>query len=274
MKKLRYAGIFLLFMAAVLKPTSGEAFNPASHIFIAELVFPESSPKIDLYYGSIAPDLALYAPEGEWLTAFQDTHKNFIDLSPAALSPAQKAFAQGWLTHNEEWGVDHYAHVDPGYLPIKAAMLINIARNQLGIDLHQEFAQFAVEVAVDILLKRDDPKLGEKLVEANLLRSREDRTLLVDVLVAKERKTDWVTLASKELTFRNLIGRYAAALALPSPSDKEALARLGVQLAQELYGITDFTQEQLLGLLNAAMDLCSDYRGIIDLAIAGIDKRK
>jgi hypothetical protein len=41
-----------------------------------------------------------------------------------------------------------------------------------------------------------------------------------------------------------------------------------------LYGITDFTQEQLLGLLNAAMDLCSDYRGIIDLAIAGIDKRK
>lgn len=218
--------------------------------------------------------MALYAPEGKWQTAFHDTHKDFIDLSPAALSPAQKAFTQGWLTHNEEWGADHYAHVDPGYLTIKAEMLIRVAKDHLGIDLHREFAQFAIEVAVDVLLKNDDPKLGEKLVEANLLRSQEGRKLLVDVLVGKERKTDWVTLASKELTFRNLVGRYAVALALPAPQDKEALAQLGVQLAKEMYGITDFTKEQLLGLLNAAIDLCGDYRGIIDLAIAGINKRK
>jgi hypothetical protein len=190
------------------------------------------------------------------------------------LSPAQEAFAQGWLTHNEEWGADHYAHVDPGYLVIKAEMLIKVAENHLAIYLHREFGQFAVEVAVDILLKNDDPKLGEKLVEANLFRSQEDRKLLIDVLVDKERKADWVTLASKELTFRNLVGRYATALALPTPQDKEALAQLGVQLAQEMYGITDFTKEQLLGLLNAAIDLCADYRGVIDLAIAGINKRK
>jgi hypothetical protein len=267
-------GIFLMFIIVSLKSTPVHAFNPATHIFIAERVFPESSHKIELYYGSIAPDLALYAPERKWLTAFHDTHKDFIDFSPAALSPAQEAFAQGWLTHNEGWGADHYAHIDPGYLIIKAETLIKVAENHLRIDLHPEFAQFAVEVAVDVLLKNDDAKLGEKLVEANLFRSQEDRKLLIDVLVDKERKTDWVTLASKELTFRNLVGRYATALALPTPQDKEALAQLGVQLAQEMYGITDFTKEQLLGLLNAAIDLCGDYRGIIDLAIAGINKRK
>ena len=64
----------------------------------------------------------------------------------------------GWLTHNEKdpWGADHYAHIDPGYIVKKAEGLSGI---------NAEFAHRAVEVAVDLLLKNEDPQLGRKAAE-------------------------------------------------------------------------------------------------------------
>jgi len=207
----RNASEYALAMGA----TFVQDFNSATHIYIAERVFPNWFNKIDLFYGSIAPDLALYVANPEkWPTAFGDTHYNYIDLRRYAWSSAQRAFAVGWLTHNEIWGADFYAHgLFPdynGYVNQKAKELKKIAKEKLEIDLDTEFAHFAIEVAIDLLLKwNDDSKLGEKLLEANLLRSWEDRNLLVRVLVWKERRTDWITLALRELTFRNLVGRYA-----------------------------------------------------------------
>jgi hypothetical protein len=68
------------------------------------------------------------------------------------------------------------------------------------------------------------------------------------------------------LTFRNLVGQYALALA----SGKEALVELAVQLAQETYGMqVEFHDVWLI--LNAAIGLCEgDYQGVIDSAIEGI----
>ena len=264
MKKLLKSGIFLMVMTLILGPTFVHSFNSATHIYIADQVFPNCIDKINLYYGSIAPDFALYVPEGEWLTAFNDTHYNFIDLGSFAWSRTQKAFAKGWLTHNEEWGADYYAHrVNPlddnecvsdgyyqGYVIEKACLL----STQLSNGIDAEFAHFVIEVAIDLLLKNDDPKLGEKLLGACLLRSWEDRNLLTNVLVWRGRVTDWGTLVSAELTFRNLVGRYAMAFALPSPHDKYALANLGVELAEEMYGMT-VTEEQLLFILEIALSL-------------------
>jgi hypothetical protein len=59
MKKLIKCGIFLLVLAAALGPSQLKAFNSATHIYIADHVFPFAFDKIDLYYGSIASDLSI-----------------------------------------------------------------------------------------------------------------------------------------------------------------------------------------------------------------------
>jgi hypothetical protein len=272
MKNLLKLGAILVFGILVLGPFTTHAFNSGTHLYIAEQVLQKCTQKIDLYYGSIAPDLSLYVAEPQnWPTSFEDTHYKYIDLRPYALGSKQKAFALGWLTHNEEWGADYYAHIKcpigngEGYVIEKAKIL----SSQTNLKL--EFAHYVIEVTIDLLLKNnDDHKLGEKLLLANLFRSWEDRNLLVKVLVLKEKNTDWFTLATTELTFRNLVNQYAMALVLPSPYDKEALAELGVQLAWEMYGIK-VTKEEVLYILEAAISLCEgDYKEVIEYTIGQI----
>lgn len=277
MKKILKSLLFLMIMTLTLGSNSVQAFNSATHLHIAERVFPNCTDKIDLYYGSIAPDLALYVAQlDKWPTAFDDTHYDYMDLRSGASSFTQMAFATGWLTHNEEWGADYYAHIDyppfaiggvkKGYVIAKAEEL------SLETGLPVDFAHYAIEVAIDLLLKKyDDPKLGAKLLVANWLRSYQDRHLLVKVLVWQTpRRTDWLTLVTAEWTFRSLVHRYAMALALQSPEDKAALAELGAQLASEMYEI-DVTAEEVRELLEVAVDLCEpDYKDVIDFTIQQI----
>lgn len=271
MRKLCRVIILLSIVTLILGPSISHAFNSATHIYIAEHVFPKCSLKTDLYYGSIAPDLALYASP-EWETSFDDTHYNFIDLRPSPWSPVQKAFAKGWLTHNEDWAADYYAHgVYPtykGYVNIKAAQLTAFYPEFAD---HHVFAHYIIEAAIDLLLKKQDPRLGEKLLKAALFRSWEDSLLMTKVLVWDEKATQWITLVSAELTFRNLVARYAWALALSNSKHMNPLADLGVQLAWEMYGIR-ITQEKALEILGTAVYLCrqDDYLDVINDAITGI----
>ncbi len=113
MKKLFALAVLLLLGVTVLGPSQSQAFNSGTHIYIAERVFPFAFDKINLNYGSIAPDLAMYVPDGaNWTLdeAFMDTHYNDIDLPYTWWSLTQRAFAKGWQTHNEYWGADFYAH--------------------------------------------------------------------------------------------------------------------------------------------------------------------
>ena len=134
-KRLIVLAVLMISVSAIVGVTSSWSFNPLAHIFIAERVFPHYCGNIDLYYGSIAPDLALsfYVKNPDrWPTARDDTHHYYIDLRPYARGGVQQAFAKGWLTHNEEWGADFYAHISyevdgqwiqPGYVYEKAADL-------------------------------------------------------------------------------------------------------------------------------------------------------
>lgn len=280
MKGMLRLKILLSAILILLSPVLAQSFNPGTHIYIAEQVFPKCIDKIDLYYGSIAPDLVLYAhvSQQELKSLFYYTHYRYIDLRSSAWSPTQMAFAKGWLTHNELRGADHFAHIafdnnNDGYVYIKSDGLKNLIEpliQPLGIDWDpwgREFAHDVVEVAIDLLLKQQDPKLGAKILEAALLRSWEDRNLLTRVLVLKARVTDWVTLASAEITFRNVVLQYAIALSLSSPEYMQPLAELGKSLALEMYGIT-LTDDQALTLLKKAIEECQgDYMEPINDAI-------
>ncbi len=255
---------FLIGISLALSPVFVQAFSQATHLYIADHVFQDSDHKNDLYYGAIAPDLQFFVKRPEkWPTAFQDTHYNFVDLRSFATTPEQVAFAEGWYTHNEKdsWGADHYAHVDPAYV-------INKAKELTSIPL--DFAHLAVEVAVDVLLKNEDPELGGKLLNAIQRHSLKDRNLLTDVFVANQQGTDRLTLILAEMNFRHIMTQYARALSKPSPDDKEAIAAWGVMLAQRYYH-TKVTSGFLLKLLNDAIDLVKDdYKETVDTVIEGM----
>jgi hypothetical protein len=283
MKKLIYVMTSVVCMIVILDFSMAHAFCSATHIYVAQKVFHVNA--IDLNYGSIAPDLAIYTDEDKWPTAFDDTHYNYIDIRSDATGLRQNLFAKGWITHNEAWGADYYAHREnplhnnicatdgyyQGYVIEKACLL----SKQTGIT--PDFAHLVIEVALDLLLCDQvyvRQNLGEELLNASLSRSSLDRTLLAKVLVREEpQKTDWRTLVSTELTFRGVVDMYARPLELPSPDNEEALAKLAVKLAK-LMGIEDITEDEVLALLDAATGLCKDdYKSVMRYVITAIKSR-
>jgi len=288
MKKQFRLGIFLLIMATVLGPSLSQAFNSATHIYIAERVSPFTFDKINLYYGSIAPDISLYADLAEWPNGFCETHYKFIELPYKWWNISQKAFAQGWQTHNEIWGADYYAHgtcldcanlgtcLYNGYVPTQAQAL---AQFIVFLKDYPELAHFAIEVAIDLLLVDEkDPDLGKDLLKAALFRSPVDFNLMKKVFVGQPigNGTDLETLTSAESTFRNLVIRYALALTLPKPLRMAVLGELGVEVAEGM-GVEPGTinSATVQEILKAAMDLCEEtnyYKNTIQPAIDGIKK--
>jgi hypothetical protein len=246
-----------------------QAFNPATHIYITEHIYPQYAWSVDLAYGSIAPDIDQYvADPTKWETAYEDTHQTYSDLTPFAIGLTQRLFAIGWRSHGEKCGADRYAHFeDPGIgLPGGYVTVMSGALNDLLTDnglppLPEEVAHFAIETAVDLLMQNNvDRSLARKILRASLFRSWEDRNLLTRVLVLRDHQTDFLTLATAELTFRTIVQRYAAALGLPYPLNISAVAALGAELSQELFG-QQATKEELLAILQAAMQVCRETYG-------------
>jgi hypothetical protein len=263
-----FKSLCLVWVGGFLVAT-GFGFGSLAHLEIAGRAFPGEPDVLNRDYGAVAPDLALYvADPARWPSAFEDTHYRFIDLRRYAVSASQRSFALGWMSHNEVWGADYVAHTafdqGPGYVTQKASLLAF----QAGID--EEIAHYAVETAVDLLLKRSRPLLAQRLLEAGLYRSWQDRTLLSWVLVWRHRQTDWGTLTSTELGFRYLVVGYALALTQPESQDIQALSALAVQLGDTWFG-APVDQGQVMEILEAAMDLCEeDYELALDAAVQSV----
>jgi hypothetical protein len=270
----RQFAVCLLVVALVLASTGlVYAWGSGTHVYIADRVFPECGDKTNLHYGSVAPDLYDRAAPEKWPTAFHDTHYTYIDLRSEAWSPASEAFADGWLTHNEEWGADHSAHIEnpcepgePGYVIGKAADLVSMFPH-----LDPGLAHLVIEAGVDLLVKENqDPALGDKLVQAGRYRSRHDLCLLTRVLVLEEGRTDLLTLALADLAHRAFLIGYGTALALPRPLDRLAVAALFVALAREFYD-TQIPLREMFLILRSSIDLCKDdYPNTITQAIEDI----
>jgi len=118
----------------------------------------------------------------------------------------EKPAALGYVAHNDAWGADYIAHwkaipslpqfpppyqdEHPGYIIALAIELDKFLDNQgvwaglagqgipLGISERMMYTENVVEYAGDILIKRADPLIGQKIMNAALLRTPEFPGLL------------------------------------------------------------------------------------------------
>jgi hypothetical protein len=283
----RLGAIVLVIVATVFTAgTRVQAWSSATHVYIAQHVYPNVVNRTDLYYGAISPDVSIYVTKpNKWPSAFWDTHWLFIDLRPWAQSAAQRAFVRGWNSHNEFRGADHYAHGVPrlvhgkivyqgGYITDKTDEIYAVLQAQ-GYDLPEDLVHILVETAVDVLLKREagNDWVAPALFDAARNHSLEDSSLLRRVFTGWPfRRTDPQTLASSEVAFNTIELAYAQALNLPANDDLNALSLIGVGLAQQMYGVT-VEPVDVRKLLDFAMSQCyADYNDAINDAINGIPR--
>ncbi len=208
-------------------------------------------------YAAGAPDIAWQAGAPDQLGAATHDDPGYLEpwLLASPSSAVQRAFAYGWLTHNQVWGADYFAHIGdplygtwpapgPGYVVERAAAL---AADQ-GIS--EDAAHNYVEVAIDLLLDQQFPGLdmGGVLGDAADRRDPAIPSLLVrcyaDVPGANRFAIRWL-----ELEYRTGIAVYAGTLALPAGQDDAGFAA-GMAVA---YGLS---AEKSTACLAAAKLLC------------------
>jgi len=251
--------LLLGLLGLVVATQPALAWGTATHAYVAKALASDfvSGPtwlrpylECQFAYGAMAPDLAWVAPASLQASLGQATHQapgydDVFDLGQPS-QPATIAFALGWLTHNEVWGADFWAHNPAdGYVVTKAAILAGATGVPDGL------AHDTIEIAVDLLLDHQhDPGIGGYVSQAAALRD-----LRIPALLAKSYPGfDAAALTNAERTFKASTVAYGALLALRSPSDDNA-AVLGLAVrAKSSYGLS-LSLAQSKALLTAATNL-------------------
>lgn len=215
---------------------------------------------------------------------YSQTHTEFMKVWEAARFPSGKALAFGFVSHNDVWGADVTAHhhgltfgQGDGYVIAKAVILQGIltqipdfAALNLPAPVVLEIAHNFVEYGTDILLKRSDPLIGQKIIISALIRSPEFPQLLVkaygDGLAAatgmsRPEAARFITNVEQE--FRKTLIIYGQALTMEEPAAvqlvSEQMATLAVAFLAA-YGIVLPEEIDLVPLVKVgieqAMDLC------------------
>jgi hypothetical protein len=260
MRKLAFV-VLLVSALAVCGARPAEAFGSAAHVYIAQRVLITLSP--NALYGAAAPDIIGYLPPE--LAASLEPNHVYFDLVPAAERLPEFMFALGWMTHNQEWGADFTTHVKPGYAWVKGDLLLSQLPPEMATLLGPNarlLAHITAEVAVDLLLKRQDPLLGLKVYEAAKYRSARIPALL-DSSGAIPLGPQGTAIA--EETFRQITMQYG--LALAAPNAREALAQLMSGMAEGVYG-AQVTPVEAGAVLDLAVLLCqNDYLKVVNQSI-------
>jgi hypothetical protein len=190
----------LVVLLVLCISTLALAWSPGTHAYIANKLNKGISPA-NTIFGAVAPDINQLLSPDQNSPFFTATHYGFDGMLDAtAVVPGRnaKALAFGYVSHNEVWGADHYAHitsnlypnyVNPdgrysgqnGYVWVKAQQLRALMQTQLEqsgqASSLTDFllsdpmnCHFIVEYAMDIVLKTTrDTKIGERLMNASTL---------------------------------------------------------------------------------------------------------
>lgn len=227
MKKSFVCRMFVTFSSVclmlALSMVPALAWDLATHTYIEEHLYKktgqaDSAVMYNRIYGAGAIDIFnnnFTSPYLDFSNYLHDTtREDFLKVWEIAASRNEKAFAYGFVSHNNTWGMDSTAHVSgrtfgkgEGYVIAKArilaAMLGPAVEAQLG-PLDEEvlvnLCHYLVESGVDFLVRDKDPEIGSKLIAAAFNRSDDVPTLLAEAY-----KSDFATLAGDEDAAASLI---------------------------------------------------------------------
>jgi len=183
MKKAFSVGAIIVFLLCF----TAQAFpwGSATHAYIVDKLKMHVGPaKFNAIYGGMAPDIFNYIFDPSAQLLAQAMHVSFLPLWLAADTDAKKQLAYGFVSHNDIWGIDFTAHSagtrfykKDGYIIGKAEILAEIVKSRLrnqGLELPKDVlinvCHNLVENAIDVLMKRVDPMIGQKIMEASTLR--------------------------------------------------------------------------------------------------------
>jgi hypothetical protein len=181
MKKMGLMKVAPIVMAVIvmsmLLPGRAHSWDPATHAYIEEHFYKKQGQLDDgvLYnriYGANAIDIFnnnFTSPYLEFAAYLHDTtQNNFLKVWEKAGTKAEKAFAYGFVGHNNTWGMDSTAHISgitygrgEGYVIAKAHVLAVMLKpsleSQLGRELPDDvvvnICHYLVESGVDFLVR-------------------------------------------------------------------------------------------------------------------------
>ncbi|MGE5172786.1 MAG: hypothetical protein ACM3MD_03045 [Betaproteobacteria bacterium] len=205
-KKKVFTTLCIASLALILVPSTALPWDIATHTYIEEHLFKQqgltdSAVLYNRIYGSMTIDIFnsnFTSPFLEFATYLHDpTQNNFLKVweKAGAGAEAEKAFAYGFVGHNNTWGMDSTAHISgvtygrgEGYVIAKARILAAVLKPMLespevGLSLPDDvlvgICHYLVESGVDLLVRSLDPSIGNKLMAAAFYRSDEIPGLLV-----------------------------------------------------------------------------------------------
>jgi hypothetical protein len=271
----RFLVIVFVVLASAIFVNSALSFGVATHLFVAERAseYQWDYLRLQSMYGAMAPDMNALAPREIAADLRQATHWDYEPVVENALLPIQKAFAAGWATHNEQWGADRYAHIDPGYVyDWKNDELIAFFKEKIpDLDAPDDELKYAaeayIEYGIDLLLEDHDIFLGKKVTKAAV-----DRVETVPILLSKA-YPQFVGegLIATEGIFRTAMIAYGKVMSLPRPMDMKTASVYIALLYKSLFG-ESLTPEISYEFLEKAMELCEqdDYFSAVEEVIEQI----
>jgi hypothetical protein len=292
--------IVLFVMVCLGTSSPALAWGSATHALIAEQLN-QKGPVLTLnqIYGSMGMDVFNYmfgSPYQAWLG--NATHCDPLPVWNFAIFPTAKAQAFGFVSHNNLWGADFYAHhpgcpdgAGPyeGYIFEKAQLVETSTLaaypilGELGLDpaLQAELFRDLTEFGVDMLVKRSHPFIGQKMSTAALLRSPEFPLLLTAAYargLSMEFGIPYLQainiIRTEEANFRLITLLYGQALTLNEPAAIHlvsaqmanlAVTGLGLPVAvEDLVPIIEFS-------INQAVTKCEpDYAAEIASMVTSV----
>jgi hypothetical protein len=198
-----FCSIMLLGVAIVA--STAHAWDPATHAYMEERMFKKQGLSDEAIlsnriYGSYMIDIFnnyFTEPYVQFSDYLHDPgQQNFMklwDLAKQLETGPLRAFAYGFVSHNNTWGMDSTAHISgitygrgTGYVHVKAqelSGLIGPTFQQLGLvlsdDVLHDVCHYLVEAGVDFLVRSLDPSIGNKIMAAAYFRSDEIPGMLV-----------------------------------------------------------------------------------------------
>lgn len=286
------SGVF--FLALVLFASEVFSWGFATHAYVDNQIGMERGPnnRSELYGGMVV-DLFNYSFDYPlYLDLLYDqTHEGFMKVWNVAKGKPEKSTALGFVSHNDLWGADSTAHrlcltcIQPeGYAIVKARDLLTIAPlpTELGIpeDVAIEIFHEIVETGVDLLIKRQEASIGQKIVSSALYRSPRFPSLLVSAYaqdlsefagISFSEAEKFITTVEKE--FRKSIMLYGQSLQQDEEPAIGLIAGQTADVAESFLGLYDIqiplTKEEIVALvvdyMNLAISICEpDYLGEIN----------